>query len=316
MAKNRLIGDPVMVSMYANQFSFLGRPLCRDLGSTTDVALVGLPFDLATTGRAGARSGPNAVRQASSNIAWEGRRWPWDFDACKYLQIVDYGDLDFIPGDVSDLNNEIAKHAQTILDSDTSMICMGGDHYLTLPLLRAHAQKYGQLALIHFDAHTDTYPNDTEIDHGSMFYHAPRQGLVDPEHSIQVGIRTEYRPQEHQYQVLDAAMANDMTVADIVTAIQQRVGDMPAYLTFDIDCLDPAYAPGTGTPVVGGLSTDKALKIIRGLKDTNIVGFDLVEVNPAYDHAQITALAGATLMVEFLYILAHQKRQRLGLSED
>ena len=107
-----------------------------------------------------------------------------------------------------------------------------------------------------------------------------------------------------------------MSAADIVKAIKARVGDMPAYLTFDIDCLDPAFAPGTGTPVVGGLSSDKALKIIRGLKDTNIVGFDLVEVSPAYDHAQITALAGATLMVEFLYILAHQKRQRLGMSDS
>ena len=316
VAKNKLIGDPVTVSMYANQFSFLARPLTRELKADIDVAIVGIPFDLATTGRAGTRLGPNGIRQASSNLGWEGRRWPWDFDACQHLQIVDYGELDFIPGAPEDLNNAIAQHAKGILDSDTCMISMGGDHYVSLPLIRAHAEKHGKLALIHFDAHTDTYPNTTEIDHGSMFYHAPRQGLIDPEHSIQIGIRTEYRPEDHAYQVLDAANANDMSAADIVKAIKARVGDMPAYLTFDIDCLDPAFAPGTGTPVVGGLSSDKALKIIRGLKDTNIVGFDLVEVSPAYDHAQITALAGATLMVEFLYILAHQKRQRLGMSDS
>jgi agmatinase len=142
-----------------------------------------------------------------------------------------------------------------------------------------------------------------------MFYHAPKQGLIDPDHSIQVGIRTEYRPEDHEFKVIDAARANDMSADDIVSAIIQRVGDLPVYLTFDIDCLDPAYAPGTGTPVVGGLTTDKALKIIRGLKDVNIVGFDLVEVSPAYDHADITALAGATILLEFLYLLAHKKHQ-------
>ena len=193
MAKNKLIGDPVIVSMYANQFSFLARPLTRDVNEDTDVAMVGVPFDLATTGRSGTRFGPNGVRQASSNLGWEGRRWPWDFDACKHLNMVDYGDLDFIPGDPLDLNAEIAKHAKAILDTDTAMVSIGGDHYVTLPLIRAHAEKHGKLALIHFDAHTDTYPNDTEIDHGSMFYHAPRQGLVDPDHSIQIGIRTEYQ---------------------------------------------------------------------------------------------------------------------------
>ncbi len=316
MAKNKLIGDPVIVSMYANQFSFLARPLTRDLSDDTDVAILGIPFDLATTGRSGTRFGPNGIRQASSNLGWEGRRWPWNFDACKYLNMVDYGDLDFIPGDPQDLNAEIAKHAKAILDTDTTMVSMGGDHYVALPLIRAHAEKHGKLALIHFDAHTDTYPNDTEIDHGSMFYHAPRQGLIDPEHSIQVGIRTEFRPQDHEYQVIDGAMANDMNADEIVAAIKARVGDMPAYLTFDIDCLDPAYAPGTGTPVAGGITTDKAMKIIRGLKDTNIVGFDLVEVSPAYDQAQITALAGATLMLEFLYVIAHQKRKRLGITGE
>ena len=307
MAKNKLIGDSVPVSMYANQFSFLARPLTRTLTKEINAAIVGLPFDLATTGRAGARSGPNGIRQASSNLGWEGRRWPWSFDAFKYLNVIDYGDLDFIPGNTHDLNQAINEHVSLLLNNHTTTISLGGDHYVTLPLLKVHAKKHGQLALIHFDAHTDTYPNTTEIDHGSMFYHAPKQGLIDPEHSIQIGIRTEYRQEHHDYQVIDAGLANDLSAAQIAEKISYRVGNMPAYLTFDIDCLDPAFAPGTGTPVVGGLSTDKALKILRELKGLNIVGFDLVEVNPAYDHAQITALAGASIVLEYLYMLAHKR---------
>lgn len=311
MARNKLIGDPVDISMYANQFSYLARPLTRELATNFDAAVIGLPFDLATTGRAGTRSGPTAIRQASSNLGWEGRRWPWTFDAFKYLKVADYGDLDFVPGDAQDLNAEIAKHVNHIIESKTTLISMGGDHYLTLPLLKAHAKHYGKMALVHFDAHTDTYPNanEAEVDHGSMFHFAPKQGLIDPDHSIQLGIRTEYRPEAHDFKVIDAAAVNDMPADAVAASIIERVGNLPVYLTFDIDCLDPAYAPGTGTPVVGGLTTDKVLKIIRGLKDVNIVGFDLVEVNPAYDNANITALAGATIMLEFLYILAHQKRK-------
>jgi agmatinase len=137
-----------------------------------------------------------------------------------------------------------------------------------------------------------------------MFYFAPQQGLIDPAHSIQLGIRTEYNPENHQFEVIDAAAVNDRAAADIVAAIKQRVGDMPVYLTFDIDCLDPAYAPGTGTPVAGGITTDKALKIIRGLQGLNLVGADVVEVAPAYDHAEITSLAAATLGLELIYVMA------------
>ena len=136
-----------------------------------------------------------------------------------------------------------------------------------------------------------------------MFYHAPREGLVDPAHSIQLGIRTEYDPDDHEFMVLSGAELNDQPAIDIIDVIKQRVGSLPVYLTFDIDCLDPAYAPGTGTPVVGGISTDKALKIIRGLSGINIVAADVVEVAPSYDHAEITALAGATLLLELMYLI-------------
>ena len=137
-----------------------------------------------------------------------------------------------------------------------------------------------------------------------MFYHAPKEGLIDPKHSIQIGIRTEYDIEDHEFEVISAEVANDWSAADIVSAIKQRVGTMPVYLTFDIDCLDPAYAPGTGTPVVGGMSTDKALKIIRGLEKMNIVGADVVEVAPSYDYAEITSLAAATIGLDLIYVMA------------
>lgn len=160
------------------------------------------------------------------------------------------------------------------------------------------------MALLHFDAHTDTYSQGSKYDHGTMFYHAPNEGIISPEHSIQIGIRTEYESDNHLFKVIDAAAANDMSADEIVAQIKLRVGDMPLYVTFDIDCLDPAFAPGTGTPVCGGLTSDKAMKIIRGLRGMNIVGMDVVEVAPAYDNAEITALAGATLGLEMLHVWA------------
>ena len=139
-----------------------------------------------------------------------------------------------------------------------------------------------------------------------MFYYAPKEGLIDPNHSIQIGIRTEYTTDTHLFQVIDATHTNILTSEEIAAQIKSRVGDMPVYITFDIDCLDPAYAPGTGTPVVGGITTDKAMNILRGLAGIKIVGADVVEVAPAYDQAEVTALAAATLGLEMLYLQAEK----------
>ena len=245
---------------------------------------------------------------ASSNHCWEDKRWPWDFNTFDYVNVIDYGDIDYAPGQPENALVEIQKNADVILSAEKTLISIGGDHFVTLPLLRSHHQKYGKMALVHFDAHTDCSPNDHHINHGCMFYHAPKEGLIDTAHSIQIGIRTDYDRESHEFQVIDATSINDMPVSEIIQSIQLRIGNLPAYLTFDIDCLDPAYAPGTGTPVVGGMTTDKALQILRGLKDLNIIGFDLVEVSPQYDHAEITSLAGATIILEFLYMLGYQKQ--------
>ncbi|MDH5354905.1 MAG: agmatinase [Gammaproteobacteria bacterium] len=295
-------------SMHSNIFGYLGAPLSRNLDEA-DVFVIGLPYDLATTGRSGTRSGPAAIRQASANLRWEEKRFPWNFNVSDKIRIADYGDLEFPAGNHEAFCEGINQHYDPLLSAGKTTLSFGGDHFVTLPLMRAHQRAHGKLAMIHFDAHTDTYPEqDSVYNHGSMFYHAPREGLIDAEHSIQVGIRTEYTKSKHEFEVINAAEANDLSADEIVSRIKRRVGDLPCYLTFDIDCLDPAYAPGTGTPVIGGLSSDRALKIIRGLVGLNLVGMDLVEVAPSYDHAEITALAGATLGLEMLYVLGANKK--------
>jgi len=293
------------LAIYRNPFTFLEAPWYRDLPDA-DVVISGIPFDLATSGRAGARSGPGAIRQASANLVWDCPRWPWDFELGERLKIADAGDIDFPYGEPQLATDAIQAFARNLLDAGKTMLSFGGDHYVTLPLLREHARKHGPLALLHFDAHTDTYHDGTTFDHGCMFHHAMNEGLLLPEHSVQVGIRTTYTYAGHPFTVLDASWVNENSAKKVIRRIREIIGDQPVYLTFDIDCLDPAFAPGTGTPVAGGLTSDRATQIIRGLKGLDIRGMDVVEVAPAYDHAEITSLAAATLALEMLYILAEK----------
>ncbi|TNH45402.1 agmatinase [Photorhabdus luminescens] len=302
------LGNQQDDSLVSNAFGFLRFPLnFQPYSSDAEWVITGVPFDMATSGRAGSRHGPAAIRQVSTNLAWESRRWPWDFKLRNCLNVVDCGDLVFNFGDAQDMSDKLQAHAEKVLASGKRMLSFGGDHFITLPLLRAHAKHFGKMALVHFDAHADTYPNGSQFDHGTMFYHAPNEGLIDPHHSIQIGIRTEHG-RDNGFTVLDADQVNDRSVDDLLAQIKETVGDMPVYLTFDIDCLDPAFAPGTGTPVIGGLTTDRALKLLRGLQPLNIVGMDVVEVAPAYDQSEITALAGATIALEMLYLQASKKR--------
>ncbi|HIF9067619.1 TPA: agmatinase [Photobacterium damselae] len=296
-------------SLYSNAMTFVRVPYVRNpINTDADMVILGAPLDLATSGRPGARLGPDAIRKASVNLAWESKKFPWDFNLLEEAKVIDAGDLVFDSGDAEDFTTRLEAAADAILADGKTVLTLGGDHFATLPLLRAYAKHYGKMALIHFDAHTDTYPHGSRYDHGTMFYHAPNEGLVDPAHSVQIGIRTEYKKENHGYHVINAMDANDLSVAEIVAQIKQTVGDMPVYLTFDIDCLDPAFAPGTGTPVIGGITSDRALKIIRGLTDINLVGMDVVEVSPAYDHSDLTSLAAATIALELMYLwIANRK---------
>lgn len=304
---NSTLGNEFDNSLVSNAFGFLRLPLnFQPYSSDAEWVITGVPFDMATSGRAGSRHGPAAIRQVSTNLAWEGNRWPWKFKLTDQLNVVDCGDVVFAFGDAQDMSDKLQAHAEKLLTAGKKMLTFGGDHFVTLPLLRAHAKHFGKMALVHFDAHTDTYGNGSKFDHGTMFYHAPNEGLIDPNHSVQIGIRTEH-DSDNGFTVLDAAQVNDRTVADIIDQVKTIVGDLPVYLTFDIDCLDPAFAPGTGTPVVGGLTTDRALKLLRGLQSLNIVGMDLVEVAPSYDQSEITALAAATVALDMLYIQAAKK---------
>jgi agmatinase len=289
---------------YSGALSFLRRRYTRNLDGV-DVAVTGIPFDLATTNRPGTRFGPAGIRAASAQLSW-GPLWPWGFDPTERLAIVDYGDCGFDFDRPEGIPDQIEAHAEAIIGHDVSMLSLGGDHFLTLPLLRAHAKRHGPLALIHFDAHTDTWKDeDGRINHGTMFFHAVREGIVIPERSVQIGIRT-HNSDAMGFTWLDAAWVHKNGVDAVVDETRKIVADHPAYLTFDIDCLDPSFAPGTGTPVVGGLSTFQAQSIIRGLTEINLLAMDIVEVAPAYDHAEMTSLAAASLALDYLCLRAHK----------
>ncbi|MGR5306251.1 agmatinase [Vibrio mediterranei] len=297
-------------SLYSNAMTFVRRPYVKNpVSADADVVVLGVPLDMATSGRPGARLGPDAIRRASVNLAWEGKKFPWDFNVFDKTKVIDSGDLVFDCGDAEDFTYRLEAATSEILKSGKTMLALGGDHFITLPILHAYAKHHGEMALIHFDAHTDTYANGSSYDHGTMFYHAPKEGLISAKHSVQIGIRTEYDYDDHGFKVINAMQANDQSVEEIVSQIRETIGDKPVYITFDIDCLDPAFAPGTGTPVCGGLNSDKVLKIIRALAGINVVGMDVVEVSPPYDQSELTALAGATIALELLYVWASRPTQ-------
>lgn len=295
---------------FSGALSFMRRKYTRDL-TGVDVAVTGIPFDQAVSNRPGARFGPQAVRQATAQHAW-GSVWPWRFDPFKTLAVVDYGDCAFDYGCVEQVPRDIERHITEIISQGVSTLVIGGDHYITYPILKAYFEQHGQMGLVHFDAHRD-FEKDTggRIDHGTMFTLATNDGLIDPERTIQIGIRTHYSGETgDKIRVMNVAEVHDLKAEEIAQEIRNVIGEGPTYLTFDIDCLDPAYAPGTGTPVPGGLTTYQALAIIRELKGIDFIGMDVVEVSPAYDHSEITANAAAMLGLEMLCLKAWAKGAR------
>ena len=296
---------------FAGVTSFARRRYTRDLAGV-DVAITGIPFDCATTNRPGARFGPRQIREMSALLAWD-RPYGWDFNPLDVLAVVDYGDCAFDHGRVDTIPRAIENHIKEILDQDTATVALGGDHFMTYPILRAYAQKYGPVSFIHFDAHSDSWPNEDpdSVDHGTMMYHAIKQGLVKPEESAQIGIRTT-NDDPLGVHIFDARHVHEKGASETAKQVKEIVGDNPTYLTFDIDALDPAYAPGTGTPVFGGLSSPQASIILRDLAGINIIGGDVVEVSPPYDTSGATAVAGSAIAMEILCLLAANHPQVKG----
>ena len=289
---------------YGGALSFLRRDYSRDL-TDVDVAVVGIPFDNAVTYRPGCRLGPRALREASVQLA-ELKAFPWGFDPFETLNVVDYGDVFIDPHHPETVAASIEAAAKTILDSGTKILSLGGDHSISYPLLRAHAERHGPIALLQFDAHCDTWPDDgVTMDHGTMFGRAAAEGVIDVSKSTQIGLRT-YNDSDHGFEILSSPWIHRNGINAAIDVFKTRAGGAPVYVSFDIDMLDPAFAPGTGTPVPGGLATWQGLEFVRAMSDLNLIGMDIVEVSPPYDHAEVTALAGAHVAHDFLCVLAQQ----------
>ncbi|KAA5601720.1 agmatinase [Blastochloris sulfoviridis] len=292
---------------YGGVLSFMRRRYSRQIQGV-DVVVWGVPFDAATSNRPGARFGPQAIRRASAILDGDPQ-YPFGLDPFERLTVVDWGDCALDYGRPASATEEIAAQAGEILASGAQLVTLGGDHSITLGLLRAHATLYGPLALVQFDAHQDTWhaKDATRIDHGSVTARAVAEGLVDPARSIQIGVRT-VAPATCDLDVIDAYTFADIGVKGTVERIRQRVGSGAAYLSFDIDALDPAFAPGTGTPVAGGLTSREALTILRALGPIDWRGMDVVEVSPPYDHADITAIAASAIAMHYIGLLAERRR--------
>jgi agmatinase len=288
---------------FAIRPSFLG---VERTGADAAICVAGIPFDLGTSNRPGARFGPAAIRQASRMLV-DGDH-PASWAEMERLDLADVGDFRIVHGDIPATLAKIAEQATPF----EHLVSLGGDHTITLPLLRALSRRKGTLGLVHFDGHVDTWPESFGLvwGHGSPFYHAIEEGLVDPHHMIQIGIRSPLHRDIFDWTVgkgvtiVSAEDVHETGPQAVAERIRAVLGDRPSYLSFDIDALDPAFAPGTGTPEVGGLATWQARAILRRLAGLRFAGMDVFEVSPPYDVAEITALAAATIAWDYIGLLA------------
>ncbi len=298
---------------FCNMGTFMRLPMAHS-AEGLDFGIIGIPFDTAASFRAGARFGPNGVRNISAMI--KPNNVAMGVNIMDSIKGADLGDVPIIPDYIHETYAAIEKTLTEVLEQGAVPLSIGGDHAVTLGELRAIAKKHGKVSLIHFDSHLDLCDTvfGQKYNHGTPFRRAMEEGLIDPEHSIQIGMRGSlYDPDDFKiaadlgFKVIPGDMLHTMTPDELAKEIIDRVGDRKVFFTFDIDFVDPAYAPGTGTPEVGGFTSFETLQYIRKLKDLNFVGFDVVEVAPPYDHSEITAYMGANILFEFLSILAYQK---------
>jgi agmatinase len=305
--------DAFVSPRFAQPATFMRLPYRTDLAGV-DIAILGVPFDGGTSYRPGARFGPREIRAQSSLVRpynYFQKIAPFD-----RLTVVDAGDVDASPISLERAYESIESTVSSIVSAGATPVIAGGDHSISLPILRALARAHGRLALVQFDSHVDTWEQDfgSPYFHGSSFWHAVNEGLVDPARFIQVGLRGPmYGEDDFAFQrergvtVRDIGQVREQGIAATIDNIR-RVATGPAYVTFDIDVVDPAFAPGTGTPEVGGLTSEEAQRLVRGLDGLDLVGCDLVEVSPPFDGpGQITALLAANLLFEMVCVMAKRR---------
>ena len=280
-----------------------------------DVAIVGVPFDTGASYRVGARFGPEAIRSVSALLRHHNE--VLDVSIFDHCSVVDYGDLPVNPGYIEDSYKMIEEGLLPILDGGVTPIMLGGDHSVTLPELRAMAKRHGPVALILLDSHTDTGDKrfGRRYTHGTPFRRAVEEELILVDHSIQAGMRGSIYSRDSLndarkmgFDLVTSVEAQEQGINELIRRIRERTGDAKAFVSFDIDFVDPAYAPGTGTPEVGGFTSSEALRVVRGLKGLDLIGFDLVEVLPQHDPSQITALLAANIVYEFISLIALRKK--------
>jgi guanidinobutyrase / D-arginase len=304
--------DPLKIPRFAEPSTFARLPR-RDEVDRCDVAVVGVPFDSAVTYRPGARFGPHAVRNATRLL----RSYHPGLDVRPFAaqQVADAGDIACNPFDIQEAIGQIEAGAEEVLSDASHLLTIGGDHTIALPLLRVMQRRHGPVALLHFDAHLDTWDTyfGARYTHGTPFRRAWEEQLLLQDHAMHVGIRGPlFSPDDlvdderFGFAIVGAMEMNSTGVADVVARIRERLADAPVYVSIDIDVLDPAHAPGTGTPEAGGLTSRELLGILRGLVGVNVVGADIVEVAPAYDHAEITAMAASHVAYELLALFARR----------
>ncbi len=311
---NRGPVDATAIPRFAGPQTFARLPRLDEVGRA-DVAVMGVPFDSGVSYRPGARFGPAHIR-ASSRLLRDFNP-VLDVEPFAVQQVVDAGDLACNPFDIETAVKQIDEGARGVLDCSDKLITIGGDHTIALPLLRVMHEMHGPIAVVHFDAHLDTWDTyfGAPLTHGTPFRRASEEGLIDKTASMHVGIRGPlYSRQDLTddqvlgFQVIGAHDMDDMGWRGAVEQIRRRVGDRPTYVSLDIDVLDPAFAPGTGTPEAGGLTSRELLNILRAFSELNLVGADIVEVAPAYDHAEVTGIAAAHAAYELVSAMATAKQ--------
>lgn len=309
--------DPIKSPRFSGIKTFMRLPHTKTL-KDVDFAIIGVPSDAGASFRTGQRDGPSAIRKISALLRHHNpilNISPFD-----YISGIDYGDLPVVPGYIEEGYKRIEENLFPIVEAGIIPILLGGDHAITLPELRAIVKKHGQVALLHFDAHSDTVEEyfGKPYNHGTPFKRAVEEKLLLVDNSIQVGLRGSIYSKDHLnipkdlgFKVVTAEEIKEIGFTKLLQKIHETVGNNKVFLTFDVDFVDPAYAPGTGTPEVGGFSSGEAVDLIRGVKDLNFVGFDVVEVLPSYDPSEITALLAANIVYEFISILAYKKQQKI-----